>query len=169
MATQIGADSATAHFEYGTVYWRTHWWAAIRNEVSTDYKTTIFGPGYALFPWLFDLAGRDTEMEGTRSPHSIFYFTLGYSGFVGVAIFFWLEISVILLLWRVYKVTGATFGLIFFIYTLIGAFFGNSIETPQGAIPLYLFCGMAIGPMLMQTDQVYDDEEPVPIHVAEMV
>jgi hypothetical protein len=167
MASEFGVDAATARLDYGTVYWRKHWWAAIRSEVSKENKTMIFGLGYG-YP-LAKLASRDLEKEGTRSPHSIFYFTLGYSGIVGFAIFCWLEISVILLLWRVYKVSGATFGLIFFIYTLIGAFFGNSIETPQGAIPLYLLCGMAIGPMFLQTDQVYDDEEPVPTHVAEMV
>ena len=49
------------------------------------------GYGYPLAK----LAGRDVEKEGTRSPHSIFYFTLAYSGIVGFAIFAWLEISVI--------------------------------------------------------------------------
>jgi F0F1-type ATP synthase assembly protein I len=52
---------------------------------------------------------------------------------------------------------------------LIGAFFGNLIETPQAAIPLYLVLGLLIGPMFLQTDPVYHAEEPAPAHVAELV
>jgi hypothetical protein len=167
MATEVGASATTARFEYGTVYWRKHWWAAIRNEVSKDYKTEIFGLGYG-YP-LAALAGPGVEKEGTRSPHSIFYFTLSYSGIVGFAIFCWLEICVLHLLWRVFKLSGAAFGLIYLIYTLTGAFFGNSIETPQAAIPLYLLCGMAMGPIFLRTAPVYAEEQPVPAPVAELV
>ncbi len=166
-ASQFGVDAATARFDYGTVYWRKHWWANIRGEVSRDYKTKIFGLGYG-YP-LAKLASRDVENEGTRSPHSIFYFTLAYSGIVGFGIFCWLQVCMMLLLWRIYKVTGETFGLIYWLFTLIGAFFGNSIETPQAAIPLYLLCGMAMGPFFLRTDQVYMDEPTMPDHVAEMV
>src|ERR1700721_4811442 len=85
-------------FHYVTVYWRKHWWAAIRSEVSKEYKTMIFGMGYG-YP-LGRLAGKEVEREGTRSPHSIFYFTVAYSGIVRFAIFVWLAISVLLLLLR---------------------------------------------------------------------
>jgi hypothetical protein len=167
MASEFGVDAATARFDYGTVYWRKHWWAAIRNEVSKDYETMFFGLGYG-YP-LGKLNSNGVEKEGVRSPHNIFYFTLAYSGIVGFAIFCWLAICVLLLQWRVFKVSGQTLGLIYFIYTLVGAFFGNLIETPQASIPLYLLIGMITGPTLLQTDQLYDDEQPVPAHVAEMV
>jgi hypothetical protein len=167
LAVEMGGGRENAQFYYGTVYWRKHWWAAIRNEVFKDTKTEIFGLGYG-YP-LAHLAGREVEKQGTRSPHSVFYFTLAYSGFVGVAIFFWLEICVVWLLWRVYKVSGETFGLMFAIYTLIGAFFGNVLETPQSGIPFYLLLGMAMGPIFLPTDKVYDDEQAVPAHVAEFV
>jgi len=160
-------DAGTARLDYGTVSWRKHWWAAIRNEVSKDNRTMIFGLGYG-YP-IGKLASRAVEKEGTRSPHSIFYFTLAYSGIVGFAIFCWLEISVLHLLWRVYKVTGETFGLMLFIYTLIGAFFGNVLETPQAAIPFYLLCGLAMGSFFLEKGNVYSDEQPVAAHVAELV
>ena len=166
MASNFGVDAATARMDYGTVYWRKHWWAAIRNEVSKDYKSEIFGMGYG-YP-LAKLASRDVEKEGTRSPHSIFYFTLAYSGIVGFGIFCWLEICMMLLLWRIYKVSGETFGLIYWLFTLIGAFFGNLIETPQASIPLYLLCGMAMGPFFLRTDQVYEEEAEVPTHAAQL-
>jgi hypothetical protein len=167
MASKFGVDAATARMDYGTVYWRKHWWANIRTEVTKDYKTEIFGLGYG-YP-LAKLASRDVEKEGTRSPHSIFYFTLAYSGIVGFGIFCWLETCLGLLLWRVYKTTGETFGLIYWLFTLVIAFFGNLIETPQASIPLYLFCGMAMGPYFLRIDRVYVDEAALPDHVAEMV
>ena len=167
LAAEISGSRADAAMYYGTVYWRKHWWAAIRNEVSKDWKTMVFGLGYG-YP-LGKLTSIGVEKEGVRSPHSIFYFTLAYSGIVGFAIFCWLEISVLHLLWRVYKVTGETFGLMFFIYTLIGAFFGNVLETPQDAIPFYLLCGLSMGSFFLEKGKVYSDEQPVAAHVAELV
>lgn len=167
LAADVSENRENAQFYYGTVHWREHWWAAIRSEVFKGPKTEIFGLGYG-YP-LAHLAGREVEKQGTRSPHSVFYFTLAYSGFVGVAIFFWLEICIVWMLWRVYKVSGETFGFIFAIYTLIGAFFGNVLETPQASIPFYLLVGMAMGPIFLQTAKVYDDEQALPAHVAEFV
>jgi hypothetical protein len=167
MAEDVGGGRANAQFYYGTVHWREHWWAAIRSEVFKEYRTEIFGMGYG-YP-LARLAGRDVEKQGTRSPHSIFYFTLAYSGFLGFAIFAWLEICVIRLLWQVYKVTGQTFGLIYFLYCLIGAFFGNFIETPQGAIPLYLLTGLMVGPMFLQFSQAQRAARAETGQVAELV
>jgi hypothetical protein len=165
-ATKFGVDAATARFDYGTVYWRKHWWANIRNEVSKDYTSEIFGMGYG-YP-LAKLASKDVEHEGTRSPHSIFYFTLAYSGIVGFGIFCWLQTCMMLLLWRMFKVSGEPFGLIYWLYTIVGAFVGNLIETPQAAIPLYLLCGMAMGPFFLRTDGVYAEEPAYSDHVAEM-
>ncbi len=167
MATKFGVDAATARMDYGTVYWRKHWWAGIRNEVSKDYKSEIFGLGYG-YP-LAKLASRDVEKEGTRSPHNIFYFTLAYSGIVGFGIFCWLETCVMLVLWKVYKRSGETFGLIYFLFTLTGAFFGNLIETPQASIPLYILCGVAIGAFFLRPTSVYEVEPALPDHVAELV
>ncbi len=174
MAGSISPDLAAeagggrdARFYYGTVQWRERWWAAIRNEVFKDTKTEIFGLGYG-YP-LAHLAGPEVEKQGTRSPHSVFYFTLAYSGFVGVAIFFWLETCILWLLWRVYKVSGETFGLILAIYTLIGAFFGNMLETPAASIPFYLFLGMSMSPVFRQTAKVHDEEHAMPGRVAEFV
>jgi hypothetical protein len=167
MAANIGGDRANAKFYYGTVYWREHWWAAIRSEVFKQNRTAIFGMGYG-YP-LGRLAGKEVEKEGTRSPHSVFYFTLSYSGFVGVAIFAWLEVSIFLLLWRAYKVTGETFGLVYFVYTIMGAFFGNLLEAPQMAIPFYLLLGMFLGPLLLQEDVVRRPAQATLTEVADLV
>ncbi len=147
LATEVSGNRSDGAMYYGTVYWRKRWWANIREEVSKDPLTIMFGMGYG-YP-LAHLANKDVEHQGTRSPHSIFYFTLAYSGVTGVAIFFWFEICVIRLLYRVYKVTGQIFGLAYFVYSFIGAFFGNYLETPAG-ISFYLLLGLCIGPMFLQ-------------------
>lgn len=149
-AAEISGDRNNAAFYYGTVFWRKRWWGAIRDEVSKDPLTLTFGLGYG-YP-LAKLAGNaGTVKEGTRSPHSIFYFVLAYSGVVGVVIFFWLEFCLLFLLYRVYKVTGQIFGLAYFVYTLSGSFFGNFLEAPS-ALPFYLLLGLCIGPMFYQLE-----------------
>jgi hypothetical protein len=150
LAETVGGTAGNARFYYGTVYWRTHWWGNIRSEVSQSANTLMFGLGYG-YP-LGRLASADVERGGTRSPHSIFYFALAYSGCVGVAIFFWLQACVFLLLWRAFKETGLVFGLSYYSYQFIGSFFGNSYETPHAGIFLYLMVGLFLGPMLAQRE-----------------
>jgi hypothetical protein len=168
-AAEVSGDRHGAAFYYGTVYWRKRWWAAIRNEVSKDPLTLTFGLGYG-YP-LAKLAGNaGTVQQGTRSPHSIFYFALAYSGVVGVVIFFWLELSLIFLLYRVYKVTGQIFGLAFFVYSVSGSFFGNFLEAPS-ALPFYLLLGLCIGPMFnqLELEKLADYRELVaPVEVVEV-
>jgi hypothetical protein len=157
LAAQVGGR-ADAQFYYGTVYWRQHWWAAIRSEVSRSPVTQMFGMGYG-YP-LAHLAGREVEKQGTRSPHNILYFAYAYSGFLGMALFIWLEASLFYVLWRVYKLTGQTYGFIFLAYHIVQALFGNTIETPQGGISIYLLVGMTIAPAITQLrEQAEHDRE----------
>jgi hypothetical protein len=81
-----------------------------------------------------------------RTPHNIFYFALGYSGWVGVCIFFALQISCFMMLWRLYRLTGQAYGLAAWASTIFAAFFGNVLETPSGAIPFYLIIGLLVAP-----------------------
>jgi hypothetical protein len=169
LATEVSGNRGDAAVYYGTVYWRKRWWSAIRQEVSADPLKLTFGMGYG-YP-LAHLAGKAVEQAGTRSPHSIFYFTLAYSGVVGVVIFFWLEICLIRLLYRVYKVTGQIFGLAYFVYAFLGAFFGNFLETPA-AINFYLLLGLCIGPMFLHLElekRAEHIELEAPIDVVEVV
>jgi O-Antigen ligase len=151
LAAKVEDDGAhNAAFYYGTVYWRKRWWAGIRQEVSKDTTSMIFGLGYG-YPLAKLTGNAGTVQEGTRSPHSIFYFNLAYSGIVGVVIFFWFQIALLRLLYKVYLVTGQIWGLAYFLYNFIGAFFGNFLESPA-SIPFYLLLGLGIGPMLLQLE-----------------
>ena len=138
-------DSSNVSFYYGTVYWRTRWWNAIWDSVNEDRASILIGKGYG-----FPLASLvpDSVNSDTRSPHNIGLYALGYSGWIGLAIFLALQFSLMVLGWRTYKLTGQAWPLAFWISGLINAFFGNSFETPIGAIPFYLFLGLAFGPAL---------------------
>lgn len=164
MAEAVGSNGTNARFYYGTVYWRTRWWAAIRQEVSKDSTTMLFGLGYG-YP-LGKLNSFAVAKEGVRSPHSIFYFAFAYSGCIGVAIFFWLQTCIFHLLWRDFKVTGQIYGLAFYAYQFVGSFFGNSLETPQSGIFIYLLVGLLIGPMFLtiESDAVEDNEPLNSVH-----
>jgi O-Antigen ligase len=169
LAEQVSENRGDASFYYGTVYWRKRWWAAIREEISKDPMTITFGFGYG-YP-LAKLAGEGTLAQGTRSPHSIFYFTLAYSGAVGVTIFFWLEFTIARLLYRVYKETGQIYGLAIWIYQFSGAFFGNFLETPSGIL-FYMTVGLCVGPMMLHLEQERHAERnqfAAPYEVAELV
>jgi hypothetical protein len=142
----------------GTVTWRTTWWKAIRESVVVDVPTFLFGHGYG-YP-LKDLVSYTRNLD-IRTPHSIFYFCLGYSGAVGVLLFFSLQGSIAYLLWRTYRVTGQPFGLAFYSSFMLGALFGNAFETPLAAIPFYLIIGLCVAPLFQAKDAQANDEHPV--------
>jgi hypothetical protein len=138
--------SSNTGFYRGTVTWRQNWWANIRAEVSRDVPTMLVGLGYG-FP-LRTLGQRDMQNSLLRSPHNIFYFALAYSGGVGVALFFWLQICVLRLLWQTYKATGQIFGVAVYSLTLVASFLGNFLETPAGGTMTYMIIGLAVSPII---------------------
>ncbi|MBV9269109.1 MAG: hypothetical protein JO061_23265 [Acidobacteriaceae bacterium] len=143
--------SSNAKMYAGTVQWRQIWWKAIREAVFEKPNTTIFGLGYG-YP-IKDLRSslRNTDI---RSPHSVFYFTLAYSGMTGVLMFAFLQLQLLRLLWRVYKETGEIFGFTCLIFLIGTSLFGNFFESPQRSIPPYILLGMCIGPLLVKREMV---------------
>ena len=154
VSPELGMEySSNARAYAGTVSWRKNWWKGIREAVSENYQTMMFGLGYGFPIYILGQGELRNTKSGIRSPHNIFYFVLAYSGVVGLICFFWLEASVVMLLWETYKETGQIFGLIFFISAVVSAFCGNFLETPHEAIPTYLLTGLAIGPLFRQKAQ----------------
>jgi O-Antigen ligase len=125
----------------GTISWRTDWWRAIWDSVHQDQVRTIFGHGYGvplgdLVPYL---AG-----DVIRTPHNVFFYALAYGGWLGVAIFFTLQLTLAQLLLKAHQLTGRPFGLAYWAMALMVGFFSNFFETPLGAIPFYLLLGLSI-------------------------
>ena len=143
-AAGIGADS-----QESTFVWRTVWWFLIWTSVHSSLNTTIWGFGYG-YP-LGDLAPY-LAGEFIRTPHNEFFYALGYTGWIGVILFFLMQGEILRLLWRVNRKTREPFGVPFWVaMTAYGMFFPLG-ETPYGAIPFYLILGWLVSPLLSERD-----------------
>jgi hypothetical protein len=142
--------SVTAKRYAGTAEWRTDWWNAIWRSVHEDPVRSLIGHGYG-----FPLTSLVPFLEGRtdlRTPHGVFFYALGYGGWVGVLLFAALLTGIGFALWRVYRLTGNPFGLVFIAIALGVASFGDFFETPFGGIPFYIIVGLACAPGLGGTD-----------------
>lgn len=159
LAQQI-TDSKDTGFYAGTISWRTRWWNAIWDSVNKSLTSMAFGNGYG-----FPLKNLVSYLRGMnlRTPHSIFFFALGYSGWIGVLLFFSLQTSLAAILWRVYKLTGQSFGLCLLAATITSSLFGDLFESPMGAIPYFLMMGLYIGPLLRRQRMIeYAEQAETP-------
>jgi hypothetical protein len=128
----------------GTVDWRTRWWKSIWSSVNEEGEIEFFfGHGYG-----FEMTSLAINVEeGVRTPHSVFFYALGYGGWLGALVFIFFQTAIAAALWKVYRLTGDAFGLAFWVLNLALGLFGNSFETPFGAIPFYLVTGIVLAPL----------------------
>jgi O-antigen ligase len=138
------ADDAAA-----TVSWRTDWWRAIWMRVHEQDSTALFGLGYG-----FPLSGLVPYIEaGTiRTPHNVFFYALGYGGWLGVILFYGLQFSLIAIFFRSTKTRGTIFAILVWVFTFVKAHFDNLFETPFGAIPYYLLIGLSLATVLREAN-----------------
>jgi hypothetical protein len=142
--------SPNADYHAGTAEWRELWWEQIWRSAHSSPMLEAFGHGYG-----FDLFGlappevREGQPDDIRTPHSVFYFALGYTGWVGVVLFAALQLAIFRLLWRSHRYACQPVGVVWWVMGLAMASFEEGFETPFKAIPFYLLCGMAIAPGLL--------------------
>jgi hypothetical protein len=140
------ALSPKAKYHAGTAEWRELWWDGIWRSVNSNPKLQAFGHGYG-FP-LVNLAPADGYKASTRTPHSVFYYALGYTGWVGVFLFGFLQFAILRFLWRSYRLTGQAAGLAWWVMAMVRFSFEEGLETPMKAIPFYLMMGICMAPAL---------------------
>lgn len=136
-----------------TAAWRTNWWKAIWRSVHENTETAALGHGYG-YP-LVDLVPYLKGRYWIRTPHSVFFYTLAYGGWLHVILFGFLETTVAVLLWRAFRLTGQPYGLVFWATTNTWVFFDNAFETPFRAIPFFLLCGIAMAPAVAEERRRY--------------
>ena len=139
----------------GTVEWRQKWWREIWRSVHSGSMVEAVGHGYGFDLW--GLAPDDVragQAEEIRTPHNIFYFALGYTGWVGVALFAMLQIAILKLLWRSFRVSGQPWGAAFWVLSMTMALVEQSVDTPYRAIPFYLLIGLSIAPGLQSKGEL---------------
>ena len=124
-----------------TVNWRTTWWSAIWKASQRDLPTLALGHGYG-----YELRQLAPYVPAdTRTPHNVFFYALGYSGWIGVGLFCALWYCLFGKLYRAFRQTGNPFGLAFAAVAFGLGLFGNWFETPYGAAPTYFVVGLVIG------------------------
>ena len=138
--------NATKHAS--TAEWRELWWEQIWLSAHSAPMLEAFGHGYGFD--LFGLAPESVrggqEEWDVRTPHSVFYYALGYTGWVGVALFAVFQLTILRLLWQAFRLGGQPAGMVFWTMGMAMACFEAGFETPYKAIPFYLLVGMAMAP-----------------------
>jgi hypothetical protein len=144
----------------GTLEWRMSWWRQIWASAQSEAVLELFGHGYGFD--LFSLAPPSVragqEHENVRTPHNVFYFALGYTGWIGVILFGSLQLAILRTEWIAYRISGQPFGMMWWIAGMCIAFFSNFFETPFQSIPFYLIMGMSMAPLF----RIAEDDRLVP-------
>jgi hypothetical protein len=139
---QRAAERLTEHASAfaGSVSWRTEWWGNLLELTHKRTLTTLFGVGYGYPIW--ELNPHVEEVNPT--PHNIFIYVLTYTGWIGVFIFYTLQLYLAWLLWKGSRASGQPFGICLWALLFVWAHFDNRLETPYGAIPFWVLVGMAL-------------------------
>lgn len=128
----------------GTASWRSQWWHDIWVSSKSSLSLAVVGHGYG-----YPLHALTTYVPAdTRTPHNVFFYALGYTGWLGVGLLALLWCAVVSLLWERGRFDGDWYGLAVFCMVAAIGLLGNWFETPFGAIPSYLLVGMAIAPIV---------------------
>jgi hypothetical protein len=129
-----------------TATWRTNWWKAIWASVHKDAEHAALGNAYG-YP-LVDLVPYLRGRYWLRTPHSVFFYALGYGGWIHVMLLCFLEGTMAILLWRSFQITGQPYGLVVWAVVTTWVFFDSAFESPFRAIPFFLLTGIAMAPAL---------------------
>jgi len=143
-----------------TADWRLVWWAGIWSRVRANTSSAMLGLSYG-----YPIGDLNPLLEGgefIQTPHSDFFYALGYSGWIGVAFFALVQLELLRLNARTYLTIGQPFGLMCWTALLATSLFEDFFEAPFGAIPFFLLMGMAIVPALLDRRPFREAEVPAP-------
>lgn len=130
----------------GTAQFRQAWWHGIWHSATSDPISLLFGHGYGFN--LQRLAPPGNVDTTVRSPHNIVFYSIGYTGFVGVALMALLFYAIARQLWTVFKRTGNPVGLALMALMVTASQFEPFLESPFGAAACYLTLGMCLAPLM---------------------
>ncbi len=136
--------SRDADFYAGTAQWRSNWWKEIWKRSQSSPSLLLFGAGY--HDQLWKLHPEDLSENPVRTPHNIVMFILGYTGWLGLVVFYGLQLALARLLWRAYRASGNAFGFCYWVLVMVWTVFDAFLETPFEGIPTYLLLGIAAAP-----------------------
>jgi O-antigen ligase len=97
---------------------------------------------------LWDLNPDEEGEVPIRSPHNAFMHALGYTGWVGVALFTLLQVTLVRLLWQVYRQTNQPIGLSLWAFAMVRAQFDGYFDIPYLTIPFFMLIGLTLAPLV---------------------
>lgn len=149
---RTGMEHAAIEGAAGGVGQRLKWWEAIWLHVTASWQTSLFGLGYG--ESLVALAQDPYIDPAVREPHNSIISAFGRTGFIGVAAYVTMHVTLTFTLfrtWRYYRTEGhheaARFlyllGAMFVVFWLasVGE---DAFEKPFLAIPYYFFYGVIL-------------------------
>lgn len=131
----------------GTKEWRKRFWQATFDSLDAE-DLWLVGHGYG-----FSLGTLIHDQE-VHTPHNFGVYLLGYTGYVGAALFVGLILALLMAFRALDRGPFRTFLFAQLAATLIVAAFGNALETPFLAVPFYLVMGLAYG--CARSQQIYE-------------
>jgi len=145
----------------GTTAWRLDWWTDIWGSVHETTPRMLVGFGYGYY--LKSTSDIRTGKDDLRTPHNVFFYALGFGGWIGVSIFAALLLAVGRLLWVAYRRTGQAFGLAALFLGFGVGLFTNYFETPFAAIPYWTILGLAAAPAFLPEPLEWDEGDALPV------
>jgi hypothetical protein len=149
---RTGMENAAIEGAAGGVGQRLKWWEAIWLHVTASWQTALFGLGYGTS--LVALAQDPYIDPAVREPHNSIISAFGRTGFIGVAAYVTMHVTLTFTLFRtwLYYRTEGHHEAARFLY-LLGAMFvvfwlasvgEDAFEKPFLAIPYYFFYGVIL-------------------------
>jgi hypothetical protein len=121
----------------GTKEWRKRFWRATFDSLDAE-NLWLTGHGYG-----FSLG--TLIHEDVRAPHNFGVYLLGYTGYIGAALYIGLLFAFVMAFRALGRGPFRSFLFAQLAVTLLIASFGNGLEAPFLAVPFYLLMGLAYG------------------------
>ena len=141
------APYAAVHPSAANAAWRLSLWQSVWTAVNQDPFRALVGLGYGYPMW--DFVNPVHSSAPLQSTHNDFFYALGFTGWIGAAIFVVSQFCIGRLLFRSFRVTAQPFGLVCWSALLTISMFEGFLEESFGAIPFYLLSGIALAPALI--------------------
>ena len=144
LAASYISDALDTDLSEGTTVFRLLYWAGVWDSVHESAMRALLGYGYG-----FSLGNVVEQIQiDARTPHNLFFYALGYTGWVGVILTILFLGELFRLLWRVRQQTGNPFPVVLWVTIIAFSMFTPFFEAPQGAIPFYLIAGCCCAVLL---------------------